>query len=120
MGCGSLCLKDMAGLVPPRQAYDIIKGLKNSVKIPIVLHTHETAGLGATTYYAGIGAGVDYIYTSIIPFANGTGQPDTARMLALLENHPRAPRYDLDALQTLREHFTKVYEELSDYTSFAN
>lgn len=120
LGCGSLCLKDMAGLVPPRQAYDIIKGLKDSVKIPIVLHTHETAGLGATTYYAGIEAGVDSIDTSIIPFANGTGQPDTARMLALLENHPRAPKYDLDALQALREHFTKVYEELSDYTSFAN
>ncbi|EDY83873.1 Conserved carboxylase domain protein [Verrucomicrobiia bacterium DG1235] len=120
MGCGSLCLKDMAGLVPPRQAYDIIKGLKDTVKIPIVLHTHETAGLGASTYYAGIEAGVDYVDTSIIPFANGTGQPDTARMLALLERHPRCPKYDLDALQFLREHFTKVYAELSDFTSFAN
>ena len=120
MGCGSLCLKDMAGLVPPYQAYQIIKGLKESVKIPIILHTHETAGLGASTYYAGIEAGVDYIDTSIIPFANGTGQPDTGRMLALLENHPRAPKYDLDALQFLREHFTKIYEELGDYTSVAN
>ncbi len=120
MGCGSLCLKDMAGLVPPQQAYDIIKGLKDSVKIPIVLHTHDTAGLGATTYYAGIEAGVDYVDTSVIPFANGTGQPDTARMLSLLENHPRCPEYDLDALQFLREHFTKIYEELSDFTSFSN
>jgi len=119
-GCDSICLKDMAGLVPPYQAYQIIKGLKDSVKIPIVLHTHETAGLGASTYYAGIEAGVDYIDTSIIPFANGTGQPDTARMLALLENHPRAPKYDLDALQALREHFTTVYQELGDFTSFAN
>lgn len=119
-GCDSLCLKDMAGLVPPYQAYQIIKGLKDTVKIPVVIHTHETAGLGASTYYAAIEAGVDYVDTSIIPFANGTGQPDTVRMLALLENHPRAPKYDLDALQFLREHFTKVYEELSDYTSFAN
>ncbi|MDQ8198787.1 pyruvate carboxylase subunit B [Pelagicoccus enzymogenes] len=119
-GCASLCLKDMAGLVPPQQAYDIIKGLKDRVKIPVVLHTHDTAGLGATTYYAGVEAGVDYIDTSIIPFANGTGQPDTARMLSLLENHPRCPKYDLDALQFLREHFTKVYEELKDFTSFSN
>ncbi len=119
-GCGSICLKDMAGLVPPQQAYDIIKGLKDSVKIPIVLHTHDTAGLGATTYYAGVEAGVDYIDTSIIPFANGTGQPDTSRMLSMLENHPRCPKYDPDALQFLREHFTKVYEELSDFTSFSN
>ncbi|MDQ8202762.1 pyruvate carboxylase subunit B [Pelagicoccus sp. SDUM812003] len=120
MGCGSLCLKDMAGLVPPYQAYQIIKGLKDSVKIPVVIHTHETAGLGASTYYAAIEAGVDAVDTSIIPFANGTGQPDTGRMLALLEGHPRCPKYDLDALQFLREHFTKIYAELSDYTSFAN
>lgn len=120
MGCASLCLKDMAGLVPPYQAFQIIKGLKDRVKIPIVIHTHETAGLGASTYYAGVEAGVDFVDTSIIPFANGTGQPDTARMQALLDGHPRAPKYDLDALQALREHFTKVYEELSDFTSFAN
>ena len=73
----------MAGLVPPRQAYEIIKGLKERVKIPIILHTHETAGLGASTYYAGIEAGVDYVDTSIIPFANGTGQPDTAGILRM-------------------------------------
>lgn len=120
MGCASLCLKDMAGLVPPNQTYQIVKGLKQGVKVPIVLHTHETAGLGAATYYAAIEAGVDYVDTSIIPFANGTGQPDTARMLALLESHPRAPKYDLDALQFLREHFTKIYAELSDFTSPAN
>lgn len=120
LGCASLCLKDMAGLVPPRQAYDIVKGLKASVKIPVVLHTHDTAGLGATTYYAAIEAGVDYIDTSIIPFANGTGQPDTGRMLAMLENHPRCPKYDLDALRFLRAHFEKVYAELSAFTSFAN
>lgn len=120
LGCASLCLKDMAGLVPPRQAYDIIKGLKKNVKIPVVIHTHETAGLGAVTYYAAIEAGVDYIDTSIIPFANGTGQPDTSRMLSLLAGHERCPSYDLDALQTLREHFTKVYEELSAFTSVAN
>ncbi len=120
MGCASICLKDMAGLVPPYQARQIIKGLKDSVKIPVVLHTHDTAGLGATTYYAAIEAGVDYIDTSIIPFANGTGQPDTSRMLSMLEGHPRCPKYNRDALQFLREHFAKVYAELSAFTSFAN
>lgn len=120
MGCASICLKDMAGLVAPYQAYQIVKGLKDSVKIPVVLHTHETAGLGAATYYAGVEAGVDSVDTSIVPFANGTGQPDTVRMQALLENHPRAPKYGRDALQFLREHFTKVYAELSAFTSPAN
>jgi len=123
LGCDSICVKDMAGLIPPYIAYQIITGIKKRVKIPVILHTHETAGLGASTYYAGIEAGVDAIDTSIVPFANGTGQPDTVRMLSLLENHPRKPEYskeDLEKLQALREHFTKVYAELSQFTSVAN
>ncbi len=120
MGCDSICIKDMAGLIPPQVAYDIIKGLKERVKIPLILHTHETAGLGATTYYAGIEAGVDAVDTSIIPFANGTGQPDTVRMLSILEGHPRCPKYSIKDLQTLREHFQKVYAELKDFTSHRN
>lgn len=75
MGCDSICIKDMAGLIPPQAAYAIVKGLKSKVKIPVILHTHETAGLGVTTYYAAIDAGVDAIDTSITPFANGTLSP---------------------------------------------
>ena len=120
MGCDSVCVKDMAGLIPPYIAGQIISGLKRELSIPVVLHTHETAGLGAATYLAGIDAGVDSIDTSIVPFANGTGQPDTLRMLSLLENHPRCPTYDTDVLQRLREHFQTVYAELSDFTSFRN
>ena len=120
LGCDSICVKDMAGLIPPYVAYQIISGIKSRVKIPIVLHTHETAGLGAATYYAGIEAGVDTIDTSIVPFANGTGQPDTVRMLAVLENHPRKPSYDIKTLQALREHFTRIYGELDKFTSVAN
>jgi pyruvate/oxaloacetate carboxyltransferase len=120
LGCHSICLKDMAGLIPPVVAGQIIRGLKAKVKLPICLHTHDTAGLGATTYYAAIDAGVDMIDTSIAPFANGTGQPDTQRMIALLEGHPRAPRYDSAALKTLRGDFTKIYAELADYTSHQN
>lgn len=120
IGCDSICIKDMAGLIPPFIASRIIAGLKAQVKIPIVLHTHETAGLGAATYFAGIEAGVDSVDTSIVPFANGTGQPDTVRMLSLLEDHPRRPAYDLKKLQALREHFEKVYGELAAFTSAAN
>ena len=120
LGCDSICIKDMAGLIPPRRAYDIIRGIRKAVDLPINLHTHETAGLGTTTYYAAIEAGVDWIDTSIAPFANGTGQPDTIRMLALLEDHPRAPKYDREALGRLRTHFLKVYKELSEFTSPKN
>jgi pyruvate/oxaloacetate carboxyltransferase len=120
LGCDSICIKDMAGLIPPYRAYEIVKGLKDRVKIPVNVHTHETAGLGASTYYASIEAGADMVDTSISPFANGTGQPDTVRMLSLLENHPRCPEYDLDKLQQLREHFTKVYAELGQFTAHKN
>ncbi|MBL4576466.1 MAG: pyruvate carboxylase subunit B [Opitutaceae bacterium] len=120
MGCHSICIKDMAGLIPPYIAAEIIRGLKKNIKIPINLHTHETAGLGAATYFAGIEAGVDMIDTSIVPFANGTGQPDTVRMLSLMENHPRCPKFDQEALRDLRAHFESVYEELSAFTSTKN
>lgn len=120
IGCDSICIKDMAGLIPPVFAYKLVKGLKERVKIPINIHTHETAGLGASTYYAAIEAGVDMIDTSITPFANGTGQPDTVRMLSLLQDHPRKPDYDADKLQALREHFTKVYAELDKFTAHKN
>lgn len=120
MGCSAVVIKDMAGLVPPYVTYQIVKGLKDNIKIPVIIHTHETAGMGAPTYYAAIDAGVDAIDTSISPFANGTGQPDTARMLAMLEGHPRKPDYDLKKLAELRTYFQGVYDKLGFYENPKN
>jgi oxaloacetate decarboxylase alpha subunit/pyruvate carboxylase subunit B len=94
--------------------------LKRKVGIPITLHTHDTAGLGAASYLAAIDAGVDCVEVSIAPFANGTSQPDTQRMLALLEGHPRCPRFDTEKLSQLRTYFEGIYKELSSFTSPAN
>jgi oxaloacetate decarboxylase alpha subunit/pyruvate carboxylase subunit B len=120
MGCHSIGIKDMSGIMTPRVAYDLVKELKSKVGLPVTLHTHDTAGLGAAAYLAAIEAGVDTVETSIVPFANGTSQPDTVRMLALLEGHPRRPDYDPAKLQQLREHFEEVYQQLSKFTSHAN
>lgn len=120
LGCDSLCLKDMAGLIPPTVAATIISGLKRRMGVPVVLHTHDTGGLGATTYFAGIEAGVDAVDTSIAPFANGTAQPDTLRMLSLLTGHPRKPHYDGGTLARLREHFEEIYAALAEFTSAKN
>lgn len=123
MGADAIVIKDMAGLIPPYVAYDIVKGLKQRVKVPVWIHTHDTAGLGASTYLAAIDAGVDAVDVSIVPFANGTGQPDCIRMLALLEGHPRKPDFDdkkISKLTALREHFEAVYSELSAFTSHSN
>jgi oxaloacetate decarboxylase alpha subunit/pyruvate carboxylase subunit B len=120
MNCDSICIKDMAGLLPPHIAFQIVRGLKTRVKIPVVVHTHETAGFGAAAYYAAIEAGVDSVDTSISPFANGTGQPDTWRMLQALSGHPRRPSYDLAKLSHLREVLTGIYAELAAFTSPKN
>jgi len=120
MGCQSLCLKDMAGLLTPPVAYDLVRQIKAKVGIPVVLHSHNTVGLAAASYYAASEAGVDVVDTSIAPFANGTGQPDTVLMMEILEGTGRAPRYDRDKLFALGEYFTGVYQELSDFTSPSN
>ena len=120
MGCHSIGIKDMSGVIAPRIAFDLVKELKRRVGLPIILHTHDTAGLGAAAYLAAIDADVDTVETSIVPFANGTSQPDTLRMLALLAGHPRRPDFDPAKLQELREYFTGVYKELEKFTSPAN
>lgn len=120
MGCDSIGIKDMSGILQPQIAFRMVKELKGKIGIPITLHTHDTAGLGAASYLAAIDAGVDCVEVSIVPFANGTSQPDTQRMLALLEGHPRCPRFDPEKLAQLRDYFEGVYQDLSKFTSPAN
>lgn len=120
LGCDSICIKDMAGLIQPEIARALVKGIKERTRLPVVLHSHDTAGLAAASYHAATQAGVDWIDTSIAPFANGTGQPDTLRMLAVLEGLERCPTYDRATLISLGKHFEKVYAEMSKFTSPAN
>ncbi len=120
MGCDSLGIKDMSGILQPQLAHQLVSELKRKTSLPITLHTHDTAGLGAACYMAAIDAGVDCVEVSIVPFANGTSQPDTQRMLALLEGHPRCPKFDTVKLAELRTYFEGVYKELAKFTSPAN
>ncbi len=120
MECDSICIKDMAGLLTPRVAYDLVKAIKQRHALPVIVHSHETAGLALASYLAAIDAGADAVDTSITPFANGTGQPDTVRMLAAMTGHPRAPRYDTAVLLELRKYFEGVAGELAKFMSAAN
>jgi oxaloacetate decarboxylase alpha subunit/pyruvate carboxylase subunit B len=120
MGCKSVVIKDMAGLIPPYVAAELVRGLKSKLTVPVWIHTHDTTGLGASTYLAAIDAGVDAIDVSIVPFANGTGQPDAARMLSLLQGNPRRPDLDTAKLAKLAEKFGVIYKELGKFTSHAN
>ncbi|MGL5019773.1 MAG: pyruvate carboxylase subunit B [Luteolibacter sp.] len=121
MGVHSLAIKDMSGILPPVVAANLVKGLRDATGLGVTIHSHDTAGLAATTYLAAIDAGAEAVETSIAPFANGTAQPDTARMLALLTDHPRRPdHFDPDLLMEIREALEVVYAELSEFTSPAN
>ena len=75
-GAASICIKDMAGLLTPYGTYDLVKALKETVKIPIQLHTHYTSGLASMVLLKGIEAGVDVIDTAMSPLAMGTSQPN--------------------------------------------
>ncbi len=120
MGCHSVVIKDMAGLVPPCIIAEIITALKKQLKIPVWFHTHDTTGIGASSYLAAVDAGVDALDVSIVPFANGTGQPDHKRMHTLLDRHPRKPHYNEDTLMDLRVMLDKIYGELSGFTGHLN
>lgn len=73
MGADAIVIKDMAGLIPPYVTHELVSALKKDLNIPVWIHTHDTAGLGASTYLSAIDAGVDACDVSISPFANGTG-----------------------------------------------
>ncbi len=123
MGADGIVIKDMAGLIPPCETEQLVKAVKDATGLPVWIHTHETAGLGAATYVAGINAGADAVDVSIAPFANGTGQPDCLRMMALLEGYERNPQFADDfksKLATVTELLTPIYESLSKFTSHDN
>lgn len=104
MGVDSICIKDMAGILSPQVAYDLIKALKASVKVPIILHTHSTTGLGPITYMKAVEAGCDGIDTAISSFSGGTSQPATESMNYALKEM----RYET----SLNE---KVLKEINDF-----
>jgi len=108
MGCHSVCIKDMAGLLLPMQAYEIVSALKSTLKIPIELHTHYTSGVGSMTYLKAIEAGCDIIDCAISPLSMGTSQPPTEPLVATLQGTKYDTGLSLDALVELAEHFTKI------------
>ena len=111
MGAHSICIKDMSGLLKPFDAYQLVKTLKNTVKIPIHLHTHYTAGLGSMTLLKAIEANVDGVDTAISPLAMGTSHTPTESLVATLSNTPYDTGLDLAKLDVIAKHFNKIREE---------
>lgn len=111
MGADSICIKDMAALLVPYEAYNLVKALKETVKIPIQLHTHCTSGVGEMTYLKAIEAGVDVVDCAISPMALGTSQPATEPLVATLQGTDRDTDLDLGALTEIADYFKPLREK---------
>ena len=112
MGADVICIKDMANLLLPYAAYSLVKKLKENVKVPIHLHTHNTTGTGDMTYLMAVEAGVDIVDTALSPLANGTSQPSTEALVATLEGTERDTGLDLNKLSEVAAHFREVANKM--------
>lgn len=111
MGANSICIKDMAGLLLPYTAYDLVKAIKETVKIPVQLHTHYTSGEASMVYLKAIEAGVDVIDCAMSPLAMGTSQPPTEPIVAALQGTEYDTGYDLDKLIEISDYFRPLREK---------
>ncbi len=112
MGADVICIKDMANLLLPYDAYSLVKKLKESVKVPIHLHTHNTTGTGDMTYLMASQAGVDIVDCALSPMANGTANPATEALVATLQGTERDTGLDLEKLSDVAVHFRGVAEKM--------
>ena len=112
MGADIICIKDMANLLLPYDAYSLVKKLKERVSAPIHLHTHNTTGTGDMCYLMAAQAGVDIVDTALSPMANGTSQPATEALVATLRGTERDTGLDLAQLSQAAAHFRKVADKL--------
>ena len=108
--CDSICIKDMAGLISPHTAYDLVKTLKEDVGLPVDLHSHSTSGMASMSYMAACEAGVDILDTAISPFAGGTSHPPTETIVAGLSGTPYETGIDLVLLTEIKKYFDGVKE----------
>lgn len=115
MGADSICIKDMAGLLHPYVAEELISRLKQDIKIPVVLHCHCTSGLAEMTYVKAVEAGIDAIDCAISSLAQGTSQPPTESLVATFQGHPRDPGLDLALLTEIAEYFNEVRKKYSQF-----
>lgn len=120
MGADSICIKDMAGLLAPMAAQDLVQALKKEVGLPVQLHSHYTSGMAAMAYFKAAEAGVDVIDTCISSLAMGTSQPATEAMVAAMEGTDFRPELDLGLLAEIAEYFAQVRKKYSAYDVSGN
>ena len=111
MGVSTICIKDMAGICSPKEAYDLVSAIKDAVDLPVVLHTHCTAGLAFMTCLKAVEAGCDIIDTAISPFSGGTSQPATETLAYALREFGYEVDLDDDKLLKMANYFKPIRAE---------
>lgn len=110
-GADSICIKDMAGLLTPYLTYDLVKALKETVKVPIQVHSHYTSGLASMVLMKAVEAGADIIDTALSPLAMGTSHPATESMVAAFAGTKYDTGLDIEKLDDIAKHFASLKEE---------
>ncbi len=111
MGADSIAIKDMAGILRPYEAYDLVRNIRKETDIPLQIHSHTTTGLGTTTLVKAIEAGVDVVDTAISPFAGGTSHPPTETIHMIVEEKGYYSPLNIEVLEELADFFGKVKEK---------
>ncbi len=117
LGTDTICIKDMAGLLAPQDAYHLVRRLKAAVKVPLHLHSHYTSGMASMASLMAILGGLDMLDTAISPLAGGTSHPATETLVASLQNTPYDTGLDLSAFQPITEHFRSVRRKYRQFES---
>jgi pyruvate carboxylase subunit B len=115
MGADSLCIKDMAGLLSPFDAVELISALKKAVRLPIQLHCHYTSGMASMAYLKAVEAGVDILDTSLAPFALRSSQPAVEPIVVTLQGTKWDTGFDLSLLSKLGQHIESVAPKYRDF-----
>ena len=111
IGADSICVKDMAGLLTPYGTYDLVKALKETVKVPIQVHSHYTSGLASMVLMKAVEAGADVVDTALSPLAMGTSHPATESMVAAFSGTPYDTGLDIEKIDEISKHFAALKEE---------
>jgi pyruvate carboxylase subunit B len=117
LGTDTICIKDMAGLLAPLDAYHLVRRLKAAVKVPLHLHSHYTSGMASMSSLMAILGGLDMLDTSISPLAGGTSHPATETLIASLQNTPYDTELELASFQPITEHFRSVRRKYRQFES---
>jgi len=114
LNCDSICIKDMAGMLSPKEAYHLVSALKKEIGLPVQLHCHYTSGMALMTYMRACDAGVDTLDTAFSPLGGGTSQPPVETLVAALRDTPYDPGLDMELLVEIAQYFNELRQKYYD------